>query len=58
MLLLDSQVSELGRIYTTYGWVAWRGLEARVLPPCSMSESVRCVREKLAIFAGVMEKRE
>lgn len=28
------------------------------LPPCSMSESVRCVREKLARFAGEMEKRE
>lgn len=29
-----------------------------LLPPCSMSESVRWVREKLAMFAGEMEKRE
>lgn len=28
------------------------------LPPCSMSESVRWVREKLAMLAGEMEKRE
>lgn len=28
------------------------------LPPCSVSESVRCVREKLAMLAGEMEKRE
>lgn len=28
------------------------------LPPCSMSESVRCVREKLAMLAGDMENRE
>lgn len=27
-------------------------------PPCSMSESVRCVREKLAMLAGEMENRE
>lgn len=27
-------------------------------PPCSMSESVRWVRAKLAMFAGEMEKRE
>lgn len=28
------------------------------LPPCSISESVRWVREKLAMLAGEMEKRE
>ena len=27
-------------------------------PPCSMSESVRCVSEKLAMLAGVMENLE
>lgn len=27
-------------------------------PPCSMSESVRCVREKLAMLAGEMENLE
>ena len=27
-------------------------------PPCSISESVRWVREKLAMLAGEMEKRE
>lgn len=35
-----------------------RTLKRFNLPPCSMSESVRCVREKLAILAGDMEKRE
>lgn len=48
-------------------WVVW-GLKTPLslqsfspsspLPPCSMSESVRCVREKLAMLAGEMEKRE
>lgn len=34
------------------------GRPGRPSPPGSMSESVRCVREKLAMLAGEMEKRE
>lgn len=43
---------------TIYFITQYKNLYRVHLPPCSMSESVRCVREKLAMLAGEIEKRE